>query len=38
MFMASPEHRANILGPYDCMATAWVVGSNGYGYIAVEFS
>ena len=38
MFMASPEHRANILGPYHYVATAWAVGSNGYGYIAVEFS
>ena len=38
MFMNSPDHRANILGPYHYVATAWVVGSNGYGYIAVEFS
>jgi uncharacterized protein YkwD len=38
MFMGSPEHRANILGPYHYVATAWVVGGNGYGYIAVEFS
>lgn len=38
MFMNSPEHRANILGPYHYVATAWVVASNGYGYIAVEFS
>ena len=38
MFMASPDHRANILGPYNFIATAWVVGANGYGYIAVEFS
>jgi uncharacterized protein YkwD len=37
MFMNSPEHRANILGPYHYVATAWVVGSNGYGYISVEF-
>ncbi|HKC20008.1 MAG TPA: CAP domain-containing protein [Candidatus Dormibacteraeota bacterium] len=37
MFMNSPEHRANILGPYHYVATAWVVGANGYGYIAVEF-
>lgn len=37
MFMNSPEHRANILGPYHFVATAWVVGANGYGYIAVEF-
>ena len=38
MFMNSPDHRANILGPYHHVATAWVVGANGYGYIAVEFS
>lgn len=36
-FMNSAEHRANILGPYHYVATAWVVGANGYGYIAVEF-
>lgn len=38
MFMNSPEHRANIMGPYHYVATAWVVAANGYGYIAVEFS
>jgi len=38
MFMNSPDHRANILGPYHYVATAWVVAANGYGYIAVEFS
>ena len=38
MFWASAEHRANILGPYHYVATAWVVASNGYAYIAVEFS
>ena len=38
MFMNSPEHNANIMGPYHYVATAWVVASNGYGYIAVEFS
>ncbi|HYM97696.1 MAG TPA: CAP domain-containing protein [Candidatus Sulfotelmatobacter sp.] len=37
MFMNSPEHRANILGPYHYVATAWAVGANGYAYIAVEF-
>ncbi len=37
MFVASPEHLANILGPYHYVATAWVVASNGYAYIAVEF-
>jgi uncharacterized protein YkwD len=38
MFWASAEHRANILGPYHYVATAWAVASNGYAYIAVEFS
>jgi uncharacterized protein YkwD len=38
MFVASPEHLANILGPYHYVASVWVVASNGYGYIAVEFS
>jgi uncharacterized protein YkwD len=38
MFMNSPDHRANILGPYHYVATAWVVAPNGTAYIAVEFS
>jgi len=38
MFMASPDHYANIMGPYHYVATAWIVAPNGYGYIAVEFS
>ena len=38
MFINSADHRANILGPYNYVATAWVVASNGYGFIAVEFS
>lgn len=37
LFMASSDHKANILGPYHYVATAWVIGANGYGYIAVEF-
>jgi uncharacterized protein YkwD len=37
MFMASPEHRANILGPYHYVGTAWVVAPNGGAYVAVEF-
>ena len=37
MFMNSPEHRANILGPYQYVGTAWLVAPNGYGYISVEF-
>jgi uncharacterized protein YkwD len=37
-FMASPDHRANILSPYyRYVATSWVKGANG-AYIAVEFS
>ena len=38
MFMASPAHRANILGPYRYVGVAWVVAPNGNAYIAVEFS
>ena len=38
MFMNSPDHRANIMGPYHYVATSWVVARNGYAYIAVEFS
>jgi uncharacterized protein YkwD len=38
LFMDSAGHRANILGPYRYVGTAWVVGSDGRGYIAVEFS
>lgn len=37
MFMNSPEHHANIMGPYHYVATAWAVASNGTAYIAVEF-
>ena len=36
-FMASPEHYANIMGPYHYVATAWVVTADGKGWIAVEF-
>lgn len=38
MFMNSPEHRANIMGPYHYVATAWATAPNGAAYIAVEFS
>jgi len=38
MFMNSPEHKANILGPYRYVATAWRVAANGTAFIAVEFS
>lgn len=37
MFMNSPPHKANILGPYQYVATAWSVAPNGYAYIAEEF-
>jgi hypothetical protein len=37
MFMNSPPHRANILGPYQYVATAWSVAPNGYAFIAEEF-
>jgi uncharacterized protein YkwD len=38
MFMNSSGHKANILGPYQYVATAWSVRSDGRAYIAVEFS
>jgi uncharacterized protein YkwD len=38
MFMSSPDHRANIMGPYHYVATAWVTAPNGVAYIAVEFA
>src|SRR5438270_339135 len=37
MFMNSPGHRANIMGAYGWVGTAWAVAPNGYGYVAVEF-
>jgi uncharacterized protein YkwD len=37
MFMNSPGHKANIMGPYHYVATAWVTAPNGTAYIAVEF-
>src|SRR5712691_13116264 len=37
MFINSPAHKANILGPYQYVATAWSVAPNGYAYIAEEF-
>jgi len=36
-FMNSPDHKANILGPYRYVATAWAVRSDGRAFIAVEF-
>ena len=38
MFLGSPDHRANIMGPYRYVGTSWVVARNGFAYIAVEFS
>jgi uncharacterized protein YkwD len=37
MFMNSPGHRANIMGPYRYVGTAWKVAPNGAAYVAVEF-
>ena len=37
MYMNSPGHRANILGAYNFVGTAWVVAPNGSGYNAEEF-
>jgi uncharacterized protein YkwD len=37
MFMNSAGHRANIMGPYRYVGTAWKVAGNGAAYIAVEF-
>jgi len=36
MFMNSPEHRANILGPYRYVGTAWAT-ANGKAYMVEEF-
>jgi Cysteine-rich secretory protein family len=39
LFMNSPGHKANILNPnFHFVGTAWVVASNGYGYISEEFA
>jgi uncharacterized protein YkwD len=38
LFMTSPDHRANVMGPYRYVGIAWVVAANGTGYIAEEFS
>src|SRR5207249_1932133 len=35
MFMYSSVHRANIMGPYHYVGTAWARGANGAAYIAV---
>jgi uncharacterized protein YkwD len=36
-FMASPHHRANILGPYHYVGSAWAQSANGDWFVAVEF-
>ena len=38
MFMASPKHRANILGPFHYVGVVWVVAPSATAFIAVEFS
>ncbi|MGH7777311.1 MAG: CAP domain-containing protein [Candidatus Dormibacterales bacterium] len=38
LFMGSAPHRANIMGPYHYVGTAWAVAANGAAYIAVEFA
>jgi len=37
MFMASAEHRANILGSFRYVGTCWVLAPDGTAYLAVEF-
>jgi uncharacterized protein YkwD len=37
MFMNSPAHYANIVGPYRYVAAAWVQAANGSAYLAIEF-
>jgi hypothetical protein len=37
LFMNSAPHRANILGPYTLVATAWALDQSGQAYIAEEF-
>ena len=37
LYMNSPEHKANILGPYRYVGTAWTVAPNGWGYEVEEF-
>jgi uncharacterized protein YkwD len=38
MFLDSPGHRANILGSYRYVGSAWAVTADGKAYIAVEFA
>jgi uncharacterized protein YkwD len=37
-FMNSPGHKANIMGAYRFIGTAWVMGADGAGYVSVEFA
>ncbi|MDQ6713502.1 MAG: hypothetical protein M3Z28_10005, partial [Candidatus Dormibacteraeota bacterium] len=37
LYMNSPGHRANILGQFQYVATAWAIAPNGYAYNAEEF-
>jgi uncharacterized protein YkwD len=37
-FMNSPGHKANIMGAYRYIGTAWVLGADGAGYVSVEFA
>jgi uncharacterized protein YkwD len=37
-FMNSPGHKANIMGAYRFIGTAWVLGADGAGYVSVEFA
>jgi uncharacterized protein YkwD len=37
-FMNSAGHKANILGSYRYIGTAWVLGPDGAGYVSVEFA
>lgn len=37
-FMNSAGHKANIMGSYRCIGTAWVLGADGAGYVSVEFA
>ena len=38
LFMASPDHRSNILGRYRSIGVAWAVAPDGRAYVAVEFA
>jgi DNA-binding CsgD family transcriptional regulator/uncharacterized protein YkwD len=37
IFMADPECRANILGPYQYLGAAWATAPTGVAYLVVEF-